>query len=253
MKYRFVSVLLLLVSSGAMAEDAIETNLFPRRRMTRDERHFTTPAYQQEALRLVLEEANQIAVDFHLPEHVPITRSNLVEVMIFPPRFGQVIGLGNISTSNYTYFVRLEQKLTDVALRNILSSYTRLPKDQLVPLSRIDTNAAFQAAKEMLAGASVDVAALNRDCTVEIIPYIPEDNPRRFSQIYMIYWFTRGKEEEGSIAAFEFFLPTRTVRRLSIGRRGYSLRRSLTITNLTELLSQTNAAPVERVPSDAPE
>ena len=249
MKYVFLTFVLVLVASGPVAQDTVKTALFPGRAMTYEETIFTTRAYQEEALRLVLEEANQFARDLRLPEQLPITGSNLVEIMIFPPRMGQVIGLGNISTSNYTYFVRLEQKLTDVALRNILSSYSRLRQDQLVPLSRIDTNAAFRAAQEMLEAASVDVAALNRDSTVEIIPYIPEDNPRRFSQIYMIYWFTRGKEEEGSIAALEFFFPTRTVRRLSIDRPGYSLRRSLIVTNLTELLWPTNSASAESVSS----
>ena len=40
---------------------------------------FTTPAYRNEALRLVVEEANYIARALNLPEKLPIIRTELIE------------------------------------------------------------------------------------------------------------------------------------------------------------------------------
>src|SRR5882724_10023078 len=65
---------------------------------------FTTEAYQAEVLRLLLAEANYIAKDLNLEESVPITKTNLVEVYIPPPRIARGMKvIGNVTTPNYMY------------------------------------------------------------------------------------------------------------------------------------------------------
>lgn len=73
--------------------------------------NFTTPAYRKEALRLVIEEANRVAQELNLPENLPITESNLVEVFISPPSMVR-LGFGNITTSNYTYYATVGDKFS---------------------------------------------------------------------------------------------------------------------------------------------
>jgi len=41
---------------------------------------FTTKAYQDEALRLMIKEANKVAQELGLREQLPISRSNLIEI-----------------------------------------------------------------------------------------------------------------------------------------------------------------------------
>jgi hypothetical protein len=63
---------------------------------------FTTQAFQEEGLRLIIEEANRVARDMHLRESLPIATSNLTHAFIAP--FGYTYirkRLGNVTTTNY--------------------------------------------------------------------------------------------------------------------------------------------------------
>src|SRR5437016_482330 len=46
---------------------------------------FTTKAYQEEALRIMVGQANRVAAELPLGEQLPITRSNLLEYHVGPP------------------------------------------------------------------------------------------------------------------------------------------------------------------------
>ena len=84
-----------------------------RSRQTLAELTFTTPAYQKEALRLIIEEANGAASQLNLVETLPIMQSNLVEVYITSPRIAHGMkALGNITTTNYSYGVTMGNKLS---------------------------------------------------------------------------------------------------------------------------------------------
>ena len=61
-----------------------------RRDLERQERSFTTPAYQQAAFQLLLEDVNRAAQQLGLPERLPIERSDIVEARIDTP-FGQTM------------------------------------------------------------------------------------------------------------------------------------------------------------------
>jgi hypothetical protein len=104
---------------------------------------FTTPAYRKVALRLVIEEANQVAQELNLPEQLPITETNLIEAHIAPPRMAK-IGIGNITTSNYVYYVSVGNKFSFLVRTHLQGEYNQLQKQYLWPMGRMDTNAAYQ-------------------------------------------------------------------------------------------------------------
>ena len=80
---------------------------------------FTTRAFQEEGLRLIIEEANKVASDLKLPEPLPITKTNLTHAFI--GAFGFIYedkSLGNVTTSNYWYGVVRDYKFSDLAVAN---------------------------------------------------------------------------------------------------------------------------------------
>jgi hypothetical protein len=246
---RFLIYSLLSVSLCVGAQDF--TNSSPRpnwARMTARQRYeklnFTTAAYQKEAVRLVIEEANRVAQQLNLPENLPITQSNLVEAFVSPPQMAK-IGFGNITTSNYTYYVTvgdkfsyLEKHFSDVMNKD----YAELKAQYLWPMSRMDTNAAFQSATQWLAAASMDVEAINRDCNVHVEALTPEGKGgAHFVPLYRVYWTEKKGNGFTPAASVEFLEPTKTLRQLRVNKTEYILRQPLQVANLDFLLSQTNA------------
>ena len=217
--------------------------------MTARERYeklnFTTPAYRKEALRLVIEEANRVAQELNLSENLPITESNLVEVFISPPSMVR-LGFGNITTSNYTYYATvgdkfsyLEKHFPDVMNKD----YAELKAQYLWPMSRMDTNSAYQLATQWLAAASMDVPAIIRDCNVHVEAFTPEGKTgAHFVRLYRVYWTQKNGSSVSPAASIELFEPTKTLRQLRVNKSEYILRMPLQITNADFLLSQTNAS-----------
>jgi len=213
---------------------------------------FTTKAYREEALRLIIEEANCVARELNLPESLPITETNLLEVYITPPRIAQGMrALGNITTSNYTYYISVDNKFSFLVRRNLEQEYSNLRAHCLWPMSRMDTNAAYQIATQLLAAASMDVNALNRDCKVQIQAFTPEGRAgKHFVPVYWVYWVAPSQEGRGITASIEFVLPTRTILQMHVKDSKYILRKPLEIANLDFLLSPTNSAPVPNAPAN---
>ena len=211
---------------------------------------FTTPAYRKEALRLLAQEANKVAQDLNLPELLPITESNLVKWYISPARMAQRTGaIGNITTSNFTYYVSVGNRFSYLVPRNQEMEYSRFQKDYLWPMSRMDTNAAFQLASHLLASAHVDVGALNSNCVVHVDPFIPEGkNGKHFVPLYWVYWVPKDSDGASPVALAQVFEPTKSIRQLRVNRPEYILREPLVITNLDFLLSQTNSFATTNVP-----
>jgi hypothetical protein len=210
---------------------------------------FTTKAYREEALRLIIEEANCVARELNLPESLPITETNLLGAYITPPRMAQGMrALGNITTSNYTYYISVDNKFSFLVRRNLEQEYSNLRAHCLWPMSRMDTNAAYQIATQLLAAASMDVNALNRDCKVQIQAFTPEGRAgKHFVPVYWVYWVAPSR---GITASIEFVLPTRTILQMHVKDSKYILRKPLEIANLNFLLSPTNSAPVPNAPAN---
>jgi len=89
----------------------------------------------------------------------------------------------------------------------------------------------------------MDVTALNRDCSVNVLAFTPQgDKGRSFVPVYWVYW-TKGPAERGSVASVELFAPTKTLLQLRVEDPKYILRAPLVLTNLTFPVSQTSAPP----------
>lgn len=215
---------------------------------------FTTPAYQKEVLRLVVQEANKVAQELCLTETLPITESNLVAAYISPPRMAQRMGtFGNITTSNYTYYVSVGSKFSYLERAGVKTGYEQLRKDYLWPINRMDTNAVYQLATQLLAAVSMDVNALNRDCEVHIDAFTPEGkNGNHFVPVYWVYWMPKTGGSSGPAASVELFEPTKTIRQLRVNKAEYILRKPLEVTNADFVIVQTNRVEKTLVPDRRP-
>ncbi len=210
---------------------------------------FTTKAYQDEALKLVIREANQVAKELKLSNESPITESNIVKSFINP--FGYAYAkkaIGNITTSNYCYYVAqgnkfsyLESPHQDKLCRKFQVAYT-------LPVSEIDTNEALKLATRWLKAISMDTKALNRDCsvTVELDRAYVHPPVGKIVPLYYVCWFNNQKQ---GVASVRVFTPTKTLLQLRVEDSKYIRRPQFEFANLDFLLSQTNVVESGNVPS----
>jgi len=198
------------------------------------------PEYRKEALGLIIQEANDIAQKLNLPEELPITESNLVEAYITPPRMAK-IGFGNITTSNYVYYVTAGDKFSSLVRTDSNRVRDELKQKHSLPISQMDTNAAYQLATQWLAAVSIDVNALNRDCNLTIRAWTPEgEGSKNFIPLYRVYWTEKSGGGRGGVAGVELIEPAKILQQLYVKKSEYILRPSLQITNL-DLTSPTNS------------
>lgn len=235
---RLVFALLLILAGSAFGQNAM--NEFSSNARKMHDLLSTTPAYRNAALHLIIGEANRVAEELHLRDTLPITESNLVSCYIPPPHMAQRLGaIGNLTTANYTYYFSIGNKFSFLTKTGLEKDYAKLRKDYLWPLSRMDTNAAYQLAVKFLSEASMDVRSLNKDCNVHILPFTPEgDAGKHFVPAYWIYWSKPEQEGHGSTASVELFAPTKSILQLRVEDSQYILRQPLQITNVDFLLSQ---------------
>ena len=204
---------------------------------------FTTPAFQQEGLRLVIEEANRVARDLHLRESLPITRSNLQHAFIAP--FGYTYTrkrLGNVTTSNYSYNVGYGLKFSDLTVASYDERCLEYYHKYQWPITRLDTNTPYYLATQWLAAVHMDLAGLSRDCDVHVSvsPHwndvqLGEVPKAKFTPIYCVWWAPKNNSNKSGGAEVELFLPTKTLLQLMVDEPKYILRPPLVFTNLTAL------------------
>jgi hypothetical protein len=204
---------------------------------------FTTKAYQTEAFRLVLQEANKVAAELSLPESLPIQETNVEQIYISPFGIGWAKKrIGSISTSNYVYYISRGNKFSYLEKTHQEIFCQQIQKLYNYPISEINTNEAYEMATQWLAKASMDVESLNRDYPVVVQlnrDYVHAPNGK-FVPVYDIFWPRKGLN--GSVASVRLFVPTKTLMQLRVEEPKYILRQPLVFTNLEELLSQTNPA-----------
>lgn len=112
------------------------------------------------------------------------------------------------------------------------------------PISRVDTNAAYQLATQWLSAVGIDVKSLHQDCRLHVDAAEPEGLGRRgdrFVPFYTVYWVQKGREGRGSAASVHMFLPTKTLVQLRVDDPQYNLRTPLVVTNFDASVSATNA------------
>ena len=197
----------------------------------------TSDRYRREALRLLIEEANSVAQDLELDEPLPIVEADLVAKYVPAlPIATKLRIVGNISTSNYTYYVSIGNKFSFLERTDLNQEYGRLKQQYLWPMSRLDTNAAITLASQLLSSASMDVGALNRDGRVNVHAFTPEGKGGpHFVPIYWVYWMPNDSSRNGSIASVQLLLPTRLVLQMRVEKSKYILRRPLPVERLQAL------------------
>jgi hypothetical protein len=207
---------------------------------------FTTKAYQDEAFRLVLQEANRVATELRLPEKLPITENDLVGRFISSFGYAHVKqAIGNVTTRNYTYYLSQGNKFSYLEGTHQAADCREYQRLYTWPLSRMDTNQAYELATQWLAALSMDVAALSRDCSVVVKPDSDYVHPPqgKFVPVYYVYWRKRNTEA-GRVAdvpaGVRVFTPNKTLLQLRVEDPKYILRAPVVFTNLHFLLSQTN-------------
>src|SRR5436189_5095699 len=70
------------VSHQGTSDSNLPKLIRPDGKLTSEAFHFTTKAYEREALRLVVEQANVVAKQLQLPESLPITEATLSRAFI---------------------------------------------------------------------------------------------------------------------------------------------------------------------------
>lgn len=207
---------------------------------------FTTQAYQREALRLVIQEANQVAKELKLPEKQPITEQDLTKQFIGPFEDAYVEKrIGNITTSNYTYGVEHGFKFSDLVIANYDQACSKLKDRTRQPISQLDTNGAYQLATQWLSTLNMDVKTLNRECMVKVAVdefwngLKPGEKPRKrmFVPIYNVSWLSPKNQAEhfGDVVHVQLYAPTKTPLQITVYDPKYILRKPLVFTNLASL------------------
>jgi hypothetical protein len=199
---------------------------------------FTTPQFQKEALRLVIQEANKVAKELKLPEKLPITQSNIFEYFVGPFEYSYSHRqIGNVSTKNYMYGAESGDKFSVIVdTHEQEKCWKYFDEGYVWPVSRIDTNAAYQLATQWLAAVHMDVAGLNRDCQMSAaVDNVYVQAPAgKFVPIYCVSWVP--KNGEGlCIAQVRLFPPKRTLLDLMVRDPKYILRQPITFTNMAAL------------------
>lgn len=252
-------------SAGAqenlVASATLETNKIPQildsdGKLIPGRSEFTTLAYQQEAFARVLQEANQVAKDMDLPEKLPIDPTNLTQVFIPEYGFSQLFPkiIGSVHTANYGYFVSIGHKLSYIEAAHQDENSLKWMKQYRLPKSQIDTNFAYQLATQWLAAAHMDIAALNRDCSLHVEPdrFANQDLKKtgKFVPIYEVYWVSGKNRQDGygDVASVTLLAPTKTLMSLRVEDPIYILRPPIVFTNLAELLTQTNSLATTNAP-----
>ncbi|MGA3282857.1 MAG: hypothetical protein ABSD57_00160 [Verrucomicrobiota bacterium] len=218
---------------------------------------FTTRQYQEAAFKLVLQEANRVAKELQLPGELPITESNLVEAVVTPFGYNYVNkSIGSITTKKYCYYVSQGNRFSYLEGTHQTEDCYRYQDSYTWPVSRMNTNQAYQLATQWLAAVSMDVKAINRDSQVTVKPddsYV--HSPRgKFVPIYFVSWKRRGYEMSNDVASVihsgvasvRVFTPTKTLLQLRVEDPKYILRKPLVFTNLDSFFPGT--APVYTLP-----
>lgn len=201
-----------------------------------------SPAYREEISHLLFKEADQAAAELGLPDYLPVSVRNITRLVIFPPRLAKNMqGLGSVVTSNYIYSVSCGYKFSGITRVRLQQEDDQLKAKYVLPMSQMDTNAAFQLATHFLSLASMDVTALNRDCKVHITTSVCPDY-EHFVPIYYISWVKR-REQFGNVASVEVFLPDKSLRQLRVARSEYILSQPVKISDPEFLSLPTNAPP----------
>jgi hypothetical protein len=194
---------------------------------------FTTKAYRDEAVRLMLKDANRVAAQLPLGEHLPIKETDIIERYVPPPGF---VCLGWIATTNYNYI--FNRKFNALTCRDT-ANFDNAKATYKWSADRMDTNRVFKIATDLMAAVGMDVAGLNRDFRIEIVQ--PEKEGFIKKHFFPHFWVNWRNKTGQAVAYIEFIEPAKYILQLRVEDANYILRDTIAIPNLAELLDRTNA------------
>jgi hypothetical protein len=231
MRHTLYLVLMLSAHAFASTNYVAHAQTMPAIRTPPREPPLASDRYRGEAVRLLIEEANSVAHDLQLDERLPIVEADLAARYVPGLPIAQRTRIvGNVTTSNYTYYVSIDNKFSFLERTGLTREYERLKQGCLWPMSRLDTNAALTLATQLLASASMDVDSLNREGRVNVLAFTPEGKGgAHFVPIYWVYWMPKDSNGSGSIASVELFTPTRLLLQMRVEKSKYILRRPLPV------------------------
>jgi hypothetical protein len=221
----------------------------------------TTSAYREAMLDLLLAEVNQIARDLDLPEKLPIRRSDLLEVRVNTPYWADWSqASGGITTSNYHYFASVGNRLTWVdpnfgpdAIQE--QKYMEsLWRRYAMPVSQMNTNAAYAMATQWLAEAGMDLQGIERDADrVEVMAF---ERGTRFVPVYVVAWQRLATHRAmsvdmpptfESIASVRLVSPERRLLQMRVNQLKYVRRKPLLLPNRDKLLLETTNSELRKL------
>ncbi len=186
---------------------------------------------QEWALSQLLAEASDVAKSLDLPENLPMTRESVANYSILGPRMRELLPgtVGCVETERYEYCASRDCKLCFIDSARQDELCLAWGEHCRWPMSRMDTNAPYETAVRWLKAASMDVAALARDCTVTVAV---DDfwNAKHlgmgtFTPIFCVDWLSR--DNSRTAASVKLFMPTRTLIYLRVEDPRYILRRRI--------------------------
>lgn len=176
--------------------------------------------------RLILDEANAVALALALPEDLPITENKVTHEYICPEWFSQRTGaVGNISTRKFTYYVSHDRKFCYLERMHYQATDEGWRGLQSLTLSDSETNTAYELATNWMRAVGMDVTGLNRDFKTIIAPETSDGRGarREFGRVWWVYWAV-GQEGEGSVASIRLSLPEKRLMQLRVENPKYILR-----------------------------
>ena len=181
-----------------------------------------------------------------------MSNANMIAAFVNPFGYAYAKGaIGNITTRNYVYYVSKGNKLSYLESPHQVELCKAFQLSNTLPANLVNTNEALRLATQWLAAISIDVAALNRDCSVKVDlddTYVRHP-VGKFVPVYFVSWLKSRSGSRGSTASVRLFTPTQTLLQLRVEDPRYILRSPIVFTNLTELLSQTNVFETTNPPS----
>lgn len=215
--------------------------------------NYTTEEYKRAALEMVIAEANKVAKELNLDEQLPICETNIVEAWVGP--FGNNFlnqRVGNIITKNYAYYMSVGNSFSYLDDMRMSEDYSKYQMQYTWPVSRMDTNQAYQLATQWLNAVSMDVNGLNHDCRLVIELYKGfRVHEGEFVPIYFVSW-TRSDVQFGDTASVIVCTPEKKLLSLRVEDYRYIRRKPIVFTNLDALLpGPTQIFSVTNPPSSA--
>lgn len=203
-----------------------------------------TAEYQKQMVRIMIEDVNRFAQQMDLSSNLLITSTNIGGAHVFAPCHCISLGeIGSIDAVNYRYTVDIRKGVKSAVRMSFLREFDDIRSKYTWSLSRLDTNAAFRDALQILKAADVDVDAISRDANSVKMTAWTVNSKQDFIPIYSIAWMKKGANSLSSLLTgdrlvfIKFLEPTKTIYELNVFNPEYIARKPLAQPDFVALLT----------------